>query len=88
MWLWFQFVFVTVDTIVFSQVSVVSSYILREGNDCAHKLANDGHAVQGAWWSNSLPEFIYDKCEVLDMNRGLLAESRVFSLHLFWCTCK
>jgi len=84
--LWFQFVFaiITVDTIVFSQVSVVSSHIFREGNDCAHKLANDGHAVQGAWWSNSLPGFIYDKCEVLDTNRGSLVVSCVFSLHLFW----
>jgi len=36
-------------------VQVISSYIFREGNCCADRLANMGHAVQGSVWLDTLP---------------------------------
>jgi len=46
---------------------VLSSHIYREGNVCADRLANMGHAVQGAVWLSALPlelsfDFFRDRC--------------------------
>jgi len=48
-------------------VQVISSHIYQEGNVCAGKLANMGHAAQGAVWLSTLPselgsDFFRDRC--------------------------
>jgi hypothetical protein len=44
-----------------------NSHIFREGNSCADKLANMGHAITGAIWLDTLPagvvlDFFRDRC--------------------------
>jgi len=39
-------------------ISVMSSHIFREGNNCADKLANHGHGVTNPFWWDVLPTFI------------------------------
>jgi hypothetical protein len=48
-------------------IHIISSHIFREGNSCADKLANMGHAITGAIWLDTLPagvvlDFFRDRC--------------------------
>jgi len=39
-------------------ISILSSHIYHEGNNCANKLANHGHDVTNFLWWDVLPAFI------------------------------
>jgi len=63
-------------------IHIISSHIFREGNSCADRLANLGHAISGSVWLDSLPLEVHLKTKKMYRSYSLAFFLQYF-VHLF-----